>query len=80
MPLEVVTAEFPYLTTILLACIAGLLVILFLPEGREKEIKVVSAVFSGITLVISIYLYFAYDKETGGLQFAEKALWVVSAS
>lgn len=76
MPVEY--AQFPFLTAILLACVAGLMIIVILPPSREREIKMVSAFFSGITLVISIYLYFAYDKQAGGFQFAEKVLWVKS--
>ncbi len=71
-------ANFPYLTAILLSCVIGLLVILFLPDGRKAAIKWVSAVFSGITLVLSIYLFFAYDKALGGYQFVEKVVWVES--
>jgi NADH-quinone oxidoreductase subunit M len=69
---------FPYLSTILLSCIVGFLVILFIPEERQMQIKWVSAVFSGITLILSIYLFFAYDKGQGGLQFVEKVPWVES--
>jgi NADH-quinone oxidoreductase subunit M len=69
---------FPFLTAILLSCIAGLFVILVLPEQRKIEIKWVSAVFSGITLVLSLYLFVAYDKSQGGLQFVEKYRWVES--
>ncbi len=69
---------FPFLTAILLSCIAGLFVILVLPEQRKTEIKWVSAVFSGITLVLSLYLFVAYDKSQGGLQFVEKYRWVES--
>jgi len=71
-------ARFPYLTSILLSCVIGLLVILILPERRKQEIKWVSAVFSGLTLAMSLYLFCAYDKSTGGLQFVEKFLWVKS--
>ena len=71
-------ANFPYLSAILLSCIAGLLVILFIPEERQTQIKWVSAVFSGITLILSVYLFFAYDKGQGGLQFVEKVPWVES--
>ena len=71
-------AQFPYLSSILLSCVIGLLVILILPERRKQEIKWVSAVFSGITLAMSLYLFCAYDKSTGGLQFVEKFLWVKS--
>ena len=57
---------FPFLTAILLSCVAGLFVILVIPEERKSQIKWVSVVFSGITLVLSVYLFFAYDKEQGG--------------
>ncbi|MGW8208491.1 MAG: complex I subunit 4 family protein [Syntrophobacteria bacterium] len=71
-------ANFPYLTAILLSCVVGLLVILFIPDERKMLIKWVSLVSSGITMVLSIYLFFAYDKTQGGLQFVEKVLWVKS--
>ncbi|MBW2480148.1 MAG: NADH-quinone oxidoreductase subunit M, partial [Deltaproteobacteria bacterium] len=73
-----VYADFPYLSAILLSCIAGLLIILFTPEDRQALIKWVSAVFSGITLVLAVYLFVAYDKSRGGLQFVEKIAWVES--
>jgi len=69
---------FPFLTAILLSCVAGLFVILIIPEERKARIKWVSAVFSGITLILSVYLFFAYDKGQGGLQFVEKYRWVES--
>jgi len=69
---------FPFLTAILLSCVAGLLAILVIPEARKTQIKWVSAVFSGITLILSLYLFLAYDKQLGGLQFVEKFLWVES--
>jgi NADH-quinone oxidoreductase subunit M len=72
------SADFPFLTTVLLSCVAGLLVILFIPEDRKAQIKWVAAVFSGITLILSVYLFFVYDKSRGGLQFVERYLWVES--
>ncbi len=71
-------ASFPYLTAILLSCAAGLLIILFIPPERQKAIKQVSAVCSGLTLILSLYLFLAYDKAQGGLQFVEKILWIPS--
>jgi NADH-quinone oxidoreductase subunit M len=71
-------ADFPYLSAILISCLFGLLIIIFIPEERKTLTKWVSAIFSGITLVLSIYLFFAYDKSLGGLQFVEKAQWVPS--
>jgi len=71
-------AGFPFLTAILLICVVGLIAILITPEERKTQIKWVSAVFSGFTLVLAIYLFFAYDKSLGGLQFVEKYQWVDS--
>lgn len=70
--------NFPYLTIIMLSCVIGLLVILFIPDDRKMLIKKVSAVFSGITLIVSAYLFFAYDQSVGGFQFVEKLPWVPS--
>ncbi len=71
-------AGFPFLSMILGSCIIGMLIILVLPENRPLAIKQVSAVFSGITLLLSAYLFWAYDQEAGGMQFVEKFLWVES--
>ncbi|MEZ4526498.1 MAG: NADH-quinone oxidoreductase subunit M [Desulfobacterales bacterium] len=71
-------ADFPYLTAILLSCLAGLLIILFLPPEKQKAVKWVSAICSGLTLLLSVYLFLAYDKSQGGFQFVEKILWVPS--
>src|SRR5512137_1437873 len=69
-------AGFPYLSAILLSCVVGLLVILFIPREREDLVKRVSLVFSGIALALSIYVFCTYNRALGGLQFVEKLLWV----
>lgn len=71
-------AGFPFLSAILLSCVVGLLLILFVPEKRTDLIKWVSLLFSGIPLALSLYLFLAYDKALGGLQFVEKIQWVDS--
>ncbi len=71
-------ANFPWLTAILLSCAAGLLIILFIPPEKQKAVKQVSAVCSGLTLLLSVYVFMAYDKTQGGFQFVEKILWVPS--
>ena len=72
------TANFPILSTILLTTILGMVVILFIPPEKEKAVKQVSLAFSGVLLVLSIWLWFAYDTQKGGLQFVERVLWVKS--
>ncbi len=71
-------ATFPFLTSLLLCCGIGLLVILLIPARQTRAIKIVSAVFSGLTLVISIILYAAYDRTAGGFQFVERVDWIPS--
>jgi NADH-quinone oxidoreductase subunit M len=71
-------AKFPILSLILLSCVAGLLVILFIPADRKRLIRWVCAVSSGITLLLSAIPFIAYDRTLGGLQFVEKILWVPS--
>ena len=69
-------ADFPFLTALLICCGAGLMAILCIPAQNTRAIKIVSAVFSGLTLVISIYLYAAYDQQVGGYQFVERLEWI----
>ena len=71
-------AQFPWLSTVLLCCLGGLFTILLIPGHRTAAIKRVSAVCSGLTLLIAVYLFFAYDQHLGGVQFVEKITWVPS--
>jgi NADH-quinone oxidoreductase subunit M len=74
MPMQY--ADFPFLTSILLCCLLGLLAIIFTPANKIRQIKWISVVFSGLTLLISFYLFVVYDQTTGGLQFVEKVAWI----
>ena len=74
--MELHTTPFPFLSVLLLCCIGGLAAILFTPRHRIGVIKMISAIFSGLTLLISIYLYLAYDQQLGGYQFVERLEWV----
>jgi len=73
-----VYADIPILSGILLVCLAGLFLILATPAGEAARIKKISAVSSGLTLAAAIYLFFAYDRGIGGMQFAEKIPWIPS--
>jgi NADH-quinone oxidoreductase subunit M len=69
-------AGFPVLSAILLSCVAGLVVILFVPRDRPDLVRWISVVFSGAALGLSIYVFCAYDRGRGGLQFVEKVQWL----
>ncbi len=76
--MELQYATFPFLSALLLCCVVGLAAILFTPDSRPGTIKRISAVFSGATLCLSIYLFMAYDQPLGGYQFVERLDWVPS--
>jgi NADH-quinone oxidoreductase subunit M len=77
-PMNLSFAGFPFLSAIMLSCIVGLVLILLIPPRKKDLIRWVSICFSGIPLILSIYLFAAYDKNLGGLQFVEKIAWVKS--
>ncbi|EKQ55821.1 NADH-quinone oxidoreductase subunit M [Clostridium sp. Maddingley MBC34-26] len=68
--------EFPILTSILLAPILGIIIILLLPETKEKEIKVTAAIVTFILLFLSTIAFVTYNKAIGGLQFQETYSWI----
>ena len=68
--------NFPILTIILLAPILGALAIVFLPRDADKTVKSVAAFSTGISLVLALYAYFAYDFGLGGMQFTEYVPWI----
>ena len=71
-------AGFPFLSVIMLCCIGGLMTILVIPGQKKELIRWTSTVFSGLTLLITIYLFIVYDRSTGGFQFVEKISWMWS--
>lgn len=67
---------FPILSIILLAPIIGAIAILLFPADNRKAIRVTAAVFSSVSLVLSLAAYIGYDKGTGGMQYLEHLPWV----
>ncbi|MFZ5451785.1 MAG: complex I subunit 4 family protein [Thermodesulfobacteriota bacterium] len=65
-------ATFPVLTCMLLAPPVGLVILLLLQDHQKFLIRAVSLVSAGISLALAIYVFVAYDKSLGGLQFVEK--------
>ncbi len=61
--------EFPILLTILLAPVAAALILAFVPKEEHMLIKCVAAVGTFVSLALSLFAYFTYDKTVGGLQF-----------
>jgi len=64
------------LTFITFIPLLGVLLILFIPREDERTIKNLATGLSVIPLVLSVYLWFAYDKAAGGIQFETLAAWI----
>lgn len=70
--------NFPILSTIFLAPIAGAIVLLFIPQRDDKLIKGTAVFFSSVSLILSFIVYIGYNKALGGMQFTEHLSWVPS--
>lgn len=67
---------FPFLSLILLTPLVGALAIVFVPRDEDWTIKAVAAVSTLISLVLSVFVFLAYDQSVGGMQFKEEILWI----
>lgn len=68
--------NFPILTLIMLVPLIGAVVILLIPREREDVIKTVAATASFVSLLLSVAVFFGYDRVVGGFQFQEKTTWI----
>ena len=67
--------SFNYLTTIIFLPLVGAILIAFVPNLSDRLIKRIAAIFTFIPLVLSIFLFFNFDKSVG-IQFEEKLSWI----
>lgn len=67
---------FPVLLITLLSPVVAALILTFIPRDENKLIKCIAAVGTFISMALSLYVYFAYDKSLGGLQFVMQVPWI----
>ncbi|MCL4867425.1 MAG: NADH-quinone oxidoreductase subunit M [Anaerolineae bacterium] len=77
--------EFPFLSIITLSPIAAAVIILLLPKERGENARMMGLAAMILGLVLSAYVYFAYDIDAAAgqpwrntLQFVEEANWLPS--
>ena len=58
--------------------IIGMLAIAFIPRDKSELIKQISAVVSGLQLLLAIYLWSIFDQSVGTFQLMERAEWIPS--
>jgi NADH-quinone oxidoreductase subunit M len=70
--------EFPILSSILLAPVLALFLVLVIPGRYETLIKLVSLAASAVTLALSLLLVVRFDALNPGFQMVEQVEWVKS--
>ncbi|MCX7797495.1 MAG: NADH-quinone oxidoreductase subunit M [Melioribacter sp.] len=66
------------LTYLLIVPIIGSLVILFFNENEKKLVRWIGLVFSLITFIISLFVYYLFDSTKTDFQLIHKVLWIKS--
>ena len=70
--------SFPYLSTIIFLPVIGAILIALLPGANPKRIKLTAAFFTSVAFVLSLALFFMFDRSLAGPQFVEQVSWIPS--
>ncbi|WP_447978944.1 complex I subunit 4 family protein [Candidatus Nitrospira bockiana] len=60
---------------ILFAPFVGSAILLFIPNSRALEVRLTAAASAFVSLIGSLYLFYAYDPAKGGFQFIQRYEW-----
>ncbi len=65
-----------YLSAIVFLPVVGAILVAFIPRLSSGLIKRIAAIFTLVPLVLSIILFFNFDRSLGAMQFVEKIEWI----
>jgi len=68
--------EMPILSLTLFLPVIGAIIIISLPPDRVRGMKYIAALSTFASLVLSLYIFFSYDRAVGGFQFTENIPWI----
>ncbi len=68
--------DFPFLSVITFTPAVGAILLLLLPKERKTEARVLAAATSFISMALSIWVFFTYDRTLAGFQFVEQVDWI----
>lgn len=68
--------EYPVLSTVIFLPVLGALILLLLGRRQELAIKWVSLIFTLLTFIASLPLFFNFDKSRADMQFVEIMDWI----
>ncbi len=63
------------LSIILFSPFLGATILFFIPNTRREVVHAVAVTFSGISLLLSLLLFYTFDINLGGFQFIEQTVW-----
>lgn len=67
--------NFPILSVTLFLPIVAAIIIMFIPRDKEQPIRLLAALATLVSLILSIVVFINYDQSVGGIQFVERILW-----
>jgi NADH-quinone oxidoreductase subunit M len=67
---------FNYLSTIVFLPAVGAILIAFIPGLSGRLIKWLAAIFTFVSLALSLYLFAIFDRSLGAIQFEENFSWI----
>jgi NADH-quinone oxidoreductase subunit M len=68
--------QFPFLSVIVFTPMAAAIVLLTFKPEQKKGIRITALTAAVLTLALSVWVYFGYDKAVTGYQFIEKYNWL----
>jgi len=68
--------QFPFLSILIFLPILTGVILLFLPANQQKLIRGLALATSMVTFILTLILFFAYDKSAAGYQFVEQFSWL----
>ena len=71
-------ANFPLLSLVLFTPLAGAIVLLFVNKRSENVIRWIANAFAIAGFLVSLPLWFRYDRQNPGWQFVERLEWIPS--
>lgn len=76
MTIYEVLMNFPFLSVIVFTPIAASLIILLVPAHKKDWARSIALAAASFALLLSLWVYFSYDKTAAGYQFIEKYDWL----
>ena len=69
---------FPILSTLIFLPIIGAVALLLIPRPKQKDVPRLALLISVVEFLVSLPLWFRFDKTTHLMQFVEKKAWIPS--